>query len=83
MEWINDYHVSKTQYGKIISGNFGPSAGEFTVEYSGDGGNADEYKITLSGGQFDMDGKPTVITIVGCWELNEVAELFNLIKKVV
>ena len=60
----------------IYKGEFGNSAGNFHVEYSGDGGNADMCKITLSGGQY---GDLTEIKIVGAWEIQEVAELFAVI----
>lgn len=83
MNWISDYAVKNERDGtRIITGNFSASAGSFVVEYCGDGGNSDEYKITLSGVQFETDGKPTVITIVGCWEFNELAALVNLVKQI-
>ena len=80
MQWISEYTVSRNGDTKQITGEFMASAGSFKVDYKGDRGNADTCIITLSGGQYEyINGEPTKIIIQGCWEINEVAELLELI----
>jgi hypothetical protein len=80
--WIEKYKVEKNGEKIIVSGFFTASAGTFTVEYQGDGGNADTYEITLTGPQYEMEtGKPLTFTITGAWEFREVTEMFKLLDR--
>jgi len=84
MTWITEYKVEKNNGVTIVTGVFAGSAGQFRVEYQGDGGNADTYHITLWDGQFSYsEDKPMTFTITGCWEFNEVADMFQLVNKIV
>jgi hypothetical protein len=80
MEWIHKYSVEKVGSSNTVSGFFSASSGKFEIKYKGDGGNADEFVITLSGGQYDSgSGKPITFTITGAWEIREVIEMFTLL----
>ncbi len=84
MNWIQEYTVRKTNDQTIISGRFSHSAGKFEIEFSGDGGNADQCHVTLSDGQFDAGlGRPITFTITGSWEIREVADMFCLLGSII
>jgi hypothetical protein len=78
--WIQSYKVEKQEGVTIITGDFAASDGSFEIEYTGDGGNSDTYKITLSGGQYDIGfRRPITFTITGAWEIREVIDMFKLL----
>lgn len=83
MDWINNYEVTKDAEYTIVSGSFINSAGDFMIRYQGDGGNADTFEITLTGGQYDVNyEKPMRFTITGAWEIREVIQMFKTLEKV-
>ena len=84
MNWIQQYEVEKVCEITSVRGTFPASSGIFEIEYSGDGGNADTFIVTLSGGQYDSaHGRPLTFTITGAWEIREVIEMFGLLGTIV
>jgi hypothetical protein len=84
MEWIYKYEVERMSNVTTVKGDFSASSGSFKIEYEGDGGNADTYTITLSGGQYEnLKREPTKVEISGAWEIREVIEMFGLLGKII
>lgn len=84
MEWIHKYTVEEMGCHKKVTGSFSASGGSFEIICHGDGGNADTFEVTLSGGQYDMGvGKPLTFTITGAWEIREVIEMFALLGSII
>jgi len=83
MIYIQSYTVETNHNEKRITGTFNLTGGEFIINYSGDGGNADTYEITIWGGQYDISARePLNFTITGAWEIREVIEMFQLLGTV-
>ena len=67
-----------TDGGKLIQGHCLFSGGEFSAFVEGSG-NSTTYRFTFTGGQYDIYEEQTEITIMGEWEMMQVAEVINLI----
>ena len=81
---ITSYTVEYRDGKTYITGYLPASAGNFEIECEGGGGNSDTYRITLSGGQYDLDsGKPLTFTITGAWEIREVMDVFKLLGNII
>ena len=74
---ISEYTHKKQNEKEIYTGHMGWSGANFEVTISGSG-NSTEYKIKVTGGQFDID-EGLDITITGEWEIMELKELLNLV----
>lgn len=57
----------------------GDIVGQFSAVVTGDG-NSTTYEIICKGDQFDLDGPPLVFTVMGEWEMSDLANFLQAIS---